>query len=106
MVAPEQSSLAVGAVNVGVAVHSIVASTPAFPITGACVSVCVMTCVLVVLSLLHASTASQVLVIVLIHPFTTVTSLSWFTVAPEQSSLAVGAVNVGVAVHSDRKSVV
>jgi hypothetical protein len=32
------ASLAVGAVNDGVAVHSTVASAPAVPITGACVS--------------------------------------------------------------------
>ena len=48
-VAPLHASLAVGAVNVGVPVHSIVASAPACPIVGACVSVMVMTCVLVAL---------------------------------------------------------
>ena len=41
-VAPLQASDAVGAVNVGVAVHSIVAFAPAFPIVGACVSTTVI----------------------------------------------------------------
>ena len=62
MVAPLQSSLAVGAVKAGEAVHSIVASPPACPITGACVSRAVMTCVLVAEWLPQASVASHVLV--------------------------------------------
>ena len=37
-VAPLQASEAVGAVNPGVAVHSIVALAPAWPIVGGCVS--------------------------------------------------------------------
>ena len=37
-VAPLQASEAVGAVNSGVAVHSIVALAPAWPIVGGCVS--------------------------------------------------------------------
>ena len=37
---------------------------------------------------------------VLVHPFTTVTSVSWLTVAPLQASVAVGGVNDGEAVHS------
>ena len=48
-VAPLQASLAVGGVNVGVPVHSIVALAPALPIVGACVSVTVMVCDLVTL---------------------------------------------------------
>src|SRR5258705_12461986 len=100
MVFPQQLSLAVGAVNVGVAVHSIVASTPAFPITGACVSVCVIFFYFFAVHRDLPSSPTRLSSDLLIHPFTTVTSLSWFTVAPEQSSLAVGAVNVGVAVHS------
>jgi hypothetical protein len=44
MVAPLQASFAVGAVNDGVAVHSIVALAPAAPIAGACVSINVMIC--------------------------------------------------------------
>jgi hypothetical protein len=39
-----QASLAVGAVNDGVAVHSIVAFAPAGPMTGACVSASVIIC--------------------------------------------------------------
>ena len=58
------ASLAVGAVNDGVALHSIVASSPAVPIAGAVVSVTVIVCVLVALVLPHASIASQVLVLV------------------------------------------
>jgi hypothetical protein len=36
------ASEAVGAVNEGVAVHSIVVASPALPIVGACVSTCVI----------------------------------------------------------------
>ena len=46
-VAPLQASLAVGSVNDGVAVHSIVALPPAWPIVGGVVSTTVITCVLV-----------------------------------------------------------
>jgi hypothetical protein len=46
-VAPPHASDAVGAVNDGVAVQSIVALGPAAPIVGACVSTNVMLCVLV-----------------------------------------------------------
>ena len=46
-VAPLQASLAVGAVNDGVAVHSIVALLPAAPIDGAVVSLTVIVCVLI-----------------------------------------------------------
>src|SRR5204862_4886581 len=42
-----QASVAVGAVNDGVPVHSIVASAPAAPITGGVVSTIVIVCVLV-----------------------------------------------------------
>jgi hypothetical protein len=41
-VAPLHASLAVGAVNDAVAVHSIVALAPAVPIVGGCVSFTVM----------------------------------------------------------------
>ena len=46
-VAPLHASDAVGAVNDGVAVHSIVALAPAAPIDGAVVSLTVIVCVLV-----------------------------------------------------------
>ena len=53
------------------------------------------------LTLPHASTASHVLVIVLIQELPVVTSApTIFTVALLHASLAVGAVNVGVPVHS------
>src|SRR5512143_80981 len=99
-VAPLQSSLAVGGVNDGEAVHSIVASTPAFPMTGACVSRAVIVCVLLAEWLPQASVASHVLVSVFTQPLTLLVSVSIFTVAPLQSSLAVGAVNDGEAGHS------
>ena len=43
IVAPLQASVAVGAVKLGVAVHSIVASAPAEPIVGGVVSTTVTT---------------------------------------------------------------
>ena len=58
------ASDAVGAVNDGVAVHSIVAFAPAVPIVGAVVSVTVIVCVLVADVFPHASIASQLLVCV------------------------------------------
>ena len=49
----------------------------------------------------QASTAFHVLVIVLTHEVPAVTSdPTWFTVAVLQASVAVGAVKLGVAVHS------
>src|SRR5436190_22444169 len=100
MVAPLQASLAVGGVNDGESVHSIVALPPAAPITGGVVSTIVTTWLTVSACSLLFCSASQVLVIVFVHPFTTVTSVSWLTVAPLQASLAVGGVNDGEAVHS------
>src|SRR6185436_15874 len=95
------ASLAVGAVNTGVAVHSIVALAPAVPMIGACVSTCVIVCDTVLLELPHASTAIQVLVVVLAHVLPPVTSDPiCCTVTVLHASLAVGAVNTGVAVHS------
>src|SRR5204863_8732422 len=99
-VAPLQALLAVGAVNDGVAVHSIVALPPAAPITGGVVSTIVTTWLTVALLLLALPISSHVRVIVFVHPLTTVTSVSWLTVAPLQASLAVGGVNDGEAVHS------
>src|SRR5206468_2834508 len=99
-VAPLQASLAVGGVNDGEAVHSIVALPPAAPITGGVVSTIVITWETVAEWLLHASVASQVRVMVVVQPFTELTSPKLFTVAPLQASLAVGGVNDGEAVHS------
>ena len=59
-----QASLAVGAVNVGVPLHSIVAFAPADPITGGVVSVTVIICVLVADVFPQLSIASQLLVLV------------------------------------------
>src|SRR5437762_13372930 len=99
-VAPLQASLAVGGVNDGEAVHSIVALPPAAPITGGVISTIVTAWHTVSLHFFLPFFASQVRVIVFVHPFTTVTSVSWLTVAPLQASLAVGGVNDGEAVHS------
>ena len=62
-VAPPHASLAVGAVNDGVPVHSIVAFAPALPITGGVVSVTVIVCDTVDEVLPHASIAFHVLVL-------------------------------------------
>src|SRR5258705_5415620 len=55
-----RTSLAVGAVNEGVAGHSIVALAPAFPMVGACVSTCVMVWLRVAEEFPQPSTASHV----------------------------------------------
>src|SRR4029079_3614711 len=95
------ASLAVGAVNDGDAVHSIVAFAPAAPITGGVVSVTVIVCDTVDDVLPHASTAFHVLVIVFIQLLPLDTSLpTCCTVTLLHASLAVGAVNDGDAVHS------
>src|SRR6185436_2922847 len=94
------ASDAVGAVNAGVAVHSIVASAPGEPIVGDCESICVNVCDTVTELFPQASTALHVLVIVFVHVPAVTSAPTVFTVAPLQASLAVGAVNVGVAVHS------
>src|SRR5438874_11422867 len=99
MVAPLQSSLAVGAVKDGVAVQFIVAGAPAAPIVGGVVFGRALGRESVAEWLPQASTAYQVLVTVFAQPVPPVTSVSWFTVAPLQSSLAVGAVKDGVAVQ-------
>src|SRR5438477_7409857 len=99
MVAPLQSSLAVGAVKDGVAVQFIVAGAPAAPIVGGVVSIKVIVWLTVAVSFPTLFRASQVLVTVFAQPVPPVTSVSWFTVAPLQSSLAVGAVKDGVAVQ-------
>src|SRR5829696_3937698 len=98
-VAALQSSVAVGAVNDGVAVHSSVALAPAAPITGAALSTTVIVCDTVADVLPQASTAFHVLVIVLVQPLTAVTSPRLFTVTALHASVAVGAVNAGVAVQ-------
>src|SRR5215211_8710250 len=95
------ASLAVGAVNDGVAVHSIVVAAPALPIVGAWVSRIVIVWLLVAEELPQASTACHVLVMVLVHEVPPVTSLpTIFMVTVLHASLAVGAVKDGVAVHS------
>src|SRR5881409_760449 len=79
-VAAPQASEAVGAVKLGVAVHSIVALAPAVPIAGGVVSTIVITWLTVAEWLPQASTASQLLVIVVVHPLTDVASPKLFTV--------------------------
>jgi len=94
------ASDAVGAVNDGVAEHSIVAFAPADPIVGGVVSTMETTWLTVVEWLPHASTASQLLVIVVVQPLTEVASPKLFSVTALHASAAVGAVKLGVAVHS------
>ena len=91
------ASLAVGAVNDGVAGQLIVVLAPWPPMVGGVLSVAVIVCDTVLLVLPHASIAFQVLVNVIVQPFTVVTSPTRLTVAVPQASLAVGAVNDGVA---------
>src|SRR5678815_1379853 len=75
------TSDAVGAVNDGVAGHSIVVFAPADPVAGGVVSVTVIVCDAVEELLPHPSTALHVLVIVLAQAVPPVTSPpSWFTV--------------------------
>src|SRR5207249_10324647 len=59
-----QASVAVGAVKLGVAVHSIVALGPTAPIVGGVVSITVIIWLTVALWLPQASTASHVSVLV------------------------------------------
>jgi hypothetical protein len=99
-VAPLQSSAAVGGVKLGVEVQSIVALLPAAPIVGACVSNAVITCVTVAEWLPQASVASHVLVKTLLQEVPELVFVSKFTVAPLQSSDAVGGVKSGDAVQS------
>jgi len=95
-----QASLAVGAVNDGVAVHSIVASAPADPIIGNPPTSGIV-CETVDERLPQASIAYQLLVIVVLQAFPEVMSgRRAITVAPLHASLAVGGVNDGVAVQS------
>src|SRR5258706_2985306 len=97
-VAPSHASLAVGAVNDGVAVHSIVAGAPALPIVGACVSCTVIVWLRVADVLPKPSTASHVLVTVYFPvqlPLTITSVPTWFTDEPLQASDAVGAVKDG-----------
>ena len=99
-VAPLQSSDADGGVNDGVAVQSIVLLAGTVPIDGACVSVAVIVCVTVALWLPQASVASHERVYTFTQEFPVVVPPTRFTVAPLQSSDAVGGVNDGVAVQS------
>ena len=99
-VAPLQSSDADGGVNDGVSVQSMVLLAGTVPIEGACVSVAVIVCVTVALWLPQASVASHLRVYVLAQAVPPVVSPRKLTVAPLQASVAVGAVNDGVAVHS------
>jgi hypothetical protein len=69
-----QASLAVGGVNDGVAVHSMVAFV-VMPIVGGCVSTMVIVWLRVAEVLPHASIAFHVLVTVLAHDVPPVTSL-------------------------------
>src|SRR5258708_23525906 len=99
-VAPLQSSVAVGGVNDGVAVQSIVVFAGTVPMVGALVTVAVIGCVNVDAGLRHSDVASQETVYTLVQVLPVVVLPTMFTVAPLQSSVAVGGVNDGVAVQS------
>src|SRR5256885_16349934 len=99
-VAPLQSSDAVGAVNEGEAVQSIVALPPAAPIVVFNVSVTAMIYALVLHCVLQISVASHVWVKTFTHELPVVVLVSKFTVAPLQSSDAVGGVNFFFYVHA------
>ena len=88
--------------NDGVPVHSIVALGPADPIVVGVLSVSMLVCVRVDDVLPQASIASQVCVLVKLFAQVPalVTSLNNLTDEVPHASLAVGAVNDGVAVHS------
>src|SRR5437762_13877577 len=98
-VAPLQSSAAVGTVKFGVAVQSIVAFPPASPIVGECLSLHDALPILIAEWLPQASVASQVRVKTLRQDVPVVVLLSKFTVAPLQSSAAVGPVKFAVVLH-------
>ena len=89
----------VGALNTGVAGQNIVALAPGVPTTGAELLTTVIVCATVALWLPQASTALQVIVRVNAPPQVDVVVISLTTITDEllQASLAVGAVNVGVA---------
>src|SRR5258705_493033 len=96
------ASLAVGAVNDAVPVHSIVMLLPCPPIVGGVVSPNEIVWLTVLLELPQPSTALHVFVWVY-DPAqlpAVVTSLTKITVAFVHASLAVGAVNNAVPVHS------
>ena len=88
-----------GALNTGVAGQNIVALAPGVPTTGGELLTTVMVCATVALWLPQASTALQVIVRVNAPPQVEVVVISLTTITDEllQASLAVGAVNVGVA---------
>src|SRR5258705_11973133 len=101
-VAVVHASLAVGAVNDAVPVHSIVILAPCPPIVGGVVSPKEIVWLTVLLELPQPSTALHVFVWVY-DPAqlpAVVTSLTKITVAFVHASLAVGAVNDAVPVHS------
>ena len=99
-VTPLQASLAVGGVNDGEAVQFMVTSGPAVPIIGDPPTSGIV-CETVAEWLPQASTAYQLLVMDVLQPFPEVISgRIAITVAPLHTSLAVGAVNDGVAVQS------
>jgi hypothetical protein len=91
---------AVGAVNTGVAGHSMVALAPCPPIVGAVVSTLVMLCARVTLTLPQASTALQLRVVTKVQALPEVVSPRFCTETVPQVSDAVGGVNTGVAGHS------
>ena len=99
-VAPPQASLAEGGVKAGAEVQLIVVLAPGVPIVGAVLSRIVIDWLTVALWFPQALVASQVLVNTRAQAVPVVVVLTIFTVAPVHASVAVGAVKLGVAVHS------
>src|SRR5436309_1838474 len=95
-----QASANVGALKLGAAGHSIVASGPCATVTaGAVVSITVMTCARLV-ALPQPSLAVQVRVIMLVQPTVLVTVATLTLTLAWQASANVGALKLGAAGHS------
>src|SRR5260370_40288160 len=99
-VAPLQSSVAVGGVNDGVAVQSIVVFAGTVPMVGALVSVDRKSVVKGESGVLGGRGIIKKNKYTLVQVLPVVVLPTMFTVAPLQSSVAVGGVNDGVAVQS------
>src|SRR6185369_16037199 len=99
-ITPWQASVNTGALKLGAAGHSIVASAPWAVVTaGAVVSIAVITCAAVLL-LPQPSFAVHVRVMILVQPTVLVTVTALGVITPWQASVNTGALNTGAAGHS------
>ena len=100
VITPAHASVNTGAVKLGAAGHSIVASAPCAVVTaGAVVSRTVMTWLRFVL-LPQPSVAVHVRVMILLHPTVFVTVPTLGAITPWQASVNTGALKLGAAGHS------